>query len=175
MTKGIFIVGTDTDIGKTYVTASIIKKLRENNINAGYYKGALSGAVVDGNKIICDAQYVIDKVGINGDINNYVSYIMQGGYSPHLAARLEGVDISLEKIVSDFYDLKDRFDFITVEGSGGIICPIRLDDKTIMLTDIIKKINLDIIIVASASLGTINSTVLTVEYARSCGLNIKGI
>lgn len=62
-----------------------------------------------------------------------------------------------------------------IEGCGGIVCPLRMDDKTVMLEDIIKLIGADIIIVASSGLGTINSTVLTVEYARSKGIGIKGI
>ena len=64
---------------------------------------------------------------------------------------------------------------MVVEGCGGIICPLRFDDKKIMLTDIIKLLNLPIIIVADGGLGTINDTVLTAEYAKSQGFSIRGI
>ncbi|HOC35049.1 MAG TPA: dethiobiotin synthase, partial [Ruminococcus flavefaciens] len=60
-------------------------------------------------------------------------------------------------------------------GSGGIICPIRYDEKIIMLEDIIKALELPCLIVADAGLGTINNTVLTVEYMKSHGLEVRGI
>lgn len=176
MSRGLFITGTGTDVGKTFVTALIVKKLRENAINAGYYKAALSGAdIVEGNLIASDAKYVCDIAGIEGDPNKLVSYIYKTAVSPHLAAELCGNSIDLKVIEEDFKKLKVRTEYITVEGSGGIICPMRMDANPIMLTDIIKTLKLNIVIVAHAGLGTINSTVLTVEYAKKCGISIKGI
>ncbi|MDL2281272.1 dethiobiotin synthase [Selenomonadales bacterium OttesenSCG-928-I06] len=80
-----------------------------------------------------------------------------------------------EKILEDFYRVSGTYEYLTVEGSGGIVCPIRADEKEFMLTDFIKAFNLSILIVSSAKLGDINNCVLTVEYAKSCGINIKGI
>lgn len=64
---------------------------------------------------------------------------------------------------------------MVVEGAGGIICPFNLNEQKLLLPDVIKELGLDILVVASASLGTINSTVLTVEYAKQQGINVKGI
>lgn len=167
MTKGIFITATGTDVGKTYVSALIVKKLREQGVNCGYYKPALSGADALG---LNDCEYVTQTAGIKkGD---YVSYKFKPAVSPHLASKLENNPIKLDKIKVDFERIKKEFDFVVVEGAGGIVCPFSGD---LLLPDVIKALGLDIIIVASARLGTINSTVLTVEYAKNHGINVSGI
>ena len=165
MTRGIFITATGTDVGKTYVSALIVKELRKQGIDCGYYKPALSGDVYPN-----DCEYVLKTTGIKkGD---YVSYKFKPAVSPHLASQMANNPIKLEKIKSDFERIQKDFDFMVVEGAGGIVCPFGDD---ILLPDVIKALGLDIIIVASANLGTINSTVLTVEYAKNHGINVKGI
>ncbi|MBD5637662.1 dethiobiotin synthase [Clostridium botulinum] len=176
MAKGIFITATGTDIGKTYITALIVKKLREFNINCGYYKAALSGAErIDGKLIAGDANYVYNIADIKGDPNDAVSYIFQQAVSPHLAAKLNNVEISMEKIKKDFSYIKNKHDYITVEGSGGIICPISMGKEKIMLENIIKSFKLPAIVVADAGLGTINSTILTLQYIKEKNISVKMI
>lgn len=176
MTKGIFITATGTDVGKTYVSALLLKYLLKSGLNAGYYKPVLSGAIQNNGKIIPgDCEFVLKFSGLNLPPLNYVSYIYKEPLSPHLAAQIENNPVELSKIVSDFSNIKKQFDYIIVEGAGGIVCPFRLDNQKIMLPDVIKALGLDIIIVASAALGTINSTFLTVEYAKNCGINVRGI
>lgn len=175
MSKGLFITGTGTDVGKTFVTALIIKKLREFGINAGYYKAALSGAEeINGKLIPGDAEYVCKTAKIDKDPSECVSYIYKNPYSPHLAAILEGNHLEKDVIINDFNRSLREFDYLTVEGSGGIVCPIQYD-KHIMLEDIIKLFDLPTLIVADAGLGTINSVVLTVEYMRARNIKINGI
>lgn len=174
MNKGIFVTGTGTDVGKTYVTALLLKKLREHT-DAVYYKAALSGAEEsDGRLIAGDAQYVCHTAGIAGDPNDYVSFIYRNAVSPHLAARLEGNPCEPDKVKLHFETLCEKHNFVVAEGSGGIICPIRFDERKIMLTDIIKLLELDIVIVTDTMLGSINSAVLTYEYARSQGIKVRG-
>ncbi|MBR5555267.1 dethiobiotin synthase [bacterium] len=176
MTKGIFITATGTDVGKTYISALIVKSMRESGLNCLYYKPALSGAeVVDGNLVAGDCDYVLKKSGINKNPNDYVSYIFKPAVSPHLASEIENNPIKLDKILSDFERIKSECDYLLVEGAGGIVCPFSLKGDKLLLKDVIKTLELDIVIVAPASLGTINSTVLTVEYARQNGINIRGI
>lgn len=176
MSKGIFVTGTGTDIGKTYITGLIVKQLRSSGINAGYYKPALSGAEPAGGDFIPgDCKFVAETAGLQVKPKELTSYIYQTAVSPHLAARIEQRPIETDVILSAFAKFKGTYDFITVEGCGGIVCPLRLDDKTLMQTDIIKLLNLDLLVVASAELGTINSVVLTVNYAESQGLVVKGI
>ena len=143
MTKGIFITATSTDVGKTYVSSLIIKSLIDNRVNAGYYKPVLSGANIENNKIVsCDGLDVLNYSSLNEDLSKCVSYIMETPVSPHLASKVEGIDINLNKIKSDFNALKEKYDYITVEGAGGIICPVNLN-RNIMLTDIIKELKKD--------------------------------
>lgn len=177
MSKGIFITATGTDVGKTYVTALIVKKLREAGYRAGYYKAALSGAERTANGLhIGDAYHVKTMAKLDGDCADMVSYVYEAAVSPHLAAKLEGNPATLEKIAADYEKQCSVYDYITVEGSGGIICPIRYDGEgRIFLEDIIKELGLAAIIVADAGLGTINSTVLTVRYMESKNIKVKGI
>ncbi len=175
MAKGIFITGTGTDIGKTYVTGLVVKKLRDCGADAGYYKAALSGAVKRNGRLEPgDAEFVCDMAGIGGRPEDYVSYIYENAYSPHLAALVEGNPVEMSKVKRDFYNMCRRYEYITVEGSGGIVCPIRYDKK-IMLEDIVKELGLSTLLVADAGLGTINSVVLTDFYMRGHGMKINGI
>ena len=176
MSKGIFVTATGTDVGKTFVSALIVKKLREEGINAGYYKAVLSGAeYIEGKLIAGDAHAVCRVSGLQAEANSLVSYIYKTPVSPHLAAQLEGSSVEMDKLKTDFTAFKKAYDFLTVEGSGGIICPVRLDDEKIMLTDVIMALGLDVIVVALSGLGTINATVLTTEYAKQMGINVRGI
>lgn len=177
MSKGIFVTGTGTDIGKTFVTALIVKKLCDQNLCAGYYKAALSGAEKVHNTLIAgDCAYVAKVAGLKNEPNSLTSYIYEQACSPHLAAELNNKPIEWSKIMKDWAKSQEQFDYITMEGAGGLVCPLRLDDdEKIMMTDVIKKLGLAIIIVAPAELGTINNCLLTVEYARSLDINIQGI
>lgn len=174
MSRGIFITGTGTDIGKTYITALLLKKLRESR-DAVYYKAALSGAEMVGGRLTAgDAYHVCRTAAIPGEPNDYVSFIYKAPLSPHLAARLENSPVSMERIQAHFKRLCAEHDYVVAEGSGGIVCPIRCDEQQIMLTDIIRVLGLDIVIVSTAELGSINSAVLTFSYARSLGIGVRG-
>lgn len=175
MSKAIFVTGTGTDIGKTYVSGLLVKKLRSSGLNAAYYKPALSGAeLIDGQLIPGDCKFVADMAGIPLAPQELTSYIYKTAVSPHLAAQLEHQPIEATVIQADFNKFSRQYDFLTVEGCGGLVCPLRMDDTSLMQTDIIKLLNLDLVVVAPAGLGSINSAVLTVHYAASLGLTVKG-
>lgn len=177
MSQSVFITATGTDVGKTFVTALLLKKLRENGINAGYYKAALSGAEMrDGKLISGDAAYVCDIAGIEGDPSSFVSYNYTTAVSPHLAASLAGNPVEASVIEAAFQNAITKYDYVCMEGSGGIVCPLRMDDgKRLMLVDIVRLLHLRVLVVAPAQLGTINSTVLTIEYLRARNIPIQGI
>ena len=176
MSKKIFITATGTDIGKTFVTALIVKKLKESGYNAGYYKAALSGAEVTENGLIPgDACYVKRIANINENIDNLVSYVYKEAVSPHLASQIEGNPVEMKKVVKDFNNASSKYDYLVMEGSGGIVCPIRYDHKKIMLEDIIKELGLSTLIIADAGIGTINHVAITVEYLKIRNISIKGI
>ena len=176
MSRALFVTATGTDAGKTYVAALIVKRLREAGINAGYYKAALSGAEERGGRLIPgDADFVARASGMTEPPESLVSYVYKNPLSPHLAAQIEGNPPELDAIKRDFARALKKYDYLCVEGCGGIVCPIRWDERKIMLEDIIKACGLSIIIVSPSGLGSINSAVLTVEHARAAGIEVRGI
>lgn len=103
MKEGVFVTGTGTDVGKTYVSALLVKTLREQGRSAGYFKPALSGARRrDGALIPGDAEEVCRMSGLPGPPEQYVAYLYEQAVSPHLAARLEGPPITRERIMERF-------------------------------------------------------------------------
>ena len=177
MSKNIFITATGTDIGKTYVSALIVKKMREAGFNCGYFKPVLSGVEeINGKLTVSDCNYVVNTANIPTSANECVSYWWKEAVSPHLAAKRQNQIIDISKIKKDFENAKNKYDYLLVEGAGGITCPLHLENgEKYLLKDLIKELDTSIIIVADGGLGTINSILLTVEYARNNGINIKGI
>jgi len=177
MNKGLFVTATGTDVGKTFVTALIVKKLRDAGYNAGYYKAVLSGAEKKENGLHAgDADYVSRVAGIDEDMKNLVTYVYENAVSPHLAAQIEGSPVEMHVLKAAYEKAAFRYDYLTMEGSGGIMCPIRYDSTShIFLEDVIKELNLTTILVADAGLGTINSVVLSVEYMSHRNIPVKGI
>lgn len=174
MLKGLFIIATNTDVGKTYVTSRLIKQL-SNQYNIAYYKACMSGVeIVDNNIVSSDLKYVSDYTKLK-QTDVKVSYTYNEAYSPHLAARINHNFIDLETVKKDLNDLASTHDLVIIEGSGGIICPLKDDEgELIMLTDVIKQAGYPLIIVTSSGLGSINDAVLTASYAKSLNLNILG-
>lgn len=177
MSKGIFITGTGTDIGKTYVTGLIVKKLAQAGCKPAYYKAAMSGnnRRPDGSLIPGDALFVKECAGIEQDLDSMCHYVYENAYSPHLASRIEGHPVEMQVVRQGFSALVPQYDYITVEGSGGILCPICFDEAKIQLEDVIKDLHLSCIMIADAGLGTINNVVLTYEYMKAHNLPVKGV
>ena len=154
MGKALFITGTGTDVGKTYVTGLIVRKLRQAGLNGGYYKAALSGAICDKDGILQpgDALYVRRVAEMDESVENLVTYVYPEAVSPHLAAKINHRPIDFDKVKSDFERARGRYDY-----------------------DLIKKLNLGVVIVADAGLGTINSTVLTIEHLNARNIPVAGV
>ena len=181
MANGLFVSGTGTDIGKTYVTGLLLKYIRDNGYNATYFKAALSGAIRDENNNLIpgDAVEVLTMANLDENTDFLVPYIYETAVSPHLASQIEGNPVELGKVRSAYEEVSKKYDYILMEGSGGIVCPIRYEGKdnknNILLEDIIKFLDLDVILIADAGLGTINSIVTTVEYLKSKNIHVCGI
>lgn len=176
MSRGLFISGTGTDVGKTYISGLLVKRLRDTGIDAGYYKPALSGAeLVEGNWFPGDACSVCEVSGLEIDPSDLVTYMFETPASPHLAAKLENNEIELAPIAQHFKRLSQTFNYLIVEGAGGIACPFRLDETVLMQTDVIKLLDLEVVLVAKAGLGSIHSVVSSVEYAKSQQIKVAGI
>ena len=177
MAKKLFITGTGTDIGKTYVTGLILKKLQESGRSAAYYKAAMSGNErdADGNLIPGDALHVKTASGIAQPLETMCPYVYEAAVSPHLASRLEGNPVQMDVVKAGFEKVCEDYDYVTVEGSGGIVCPIDFDNSKLQLEDVIGGLDLSSILIADAGLGTINGVVLTAEYMRARDLELKGV
>ena len=178
MGKALFITGTGTDVGKTDVTGLIVRKLRQAGLNGGYYKAALSGAICDKDGVLQpgDALYVRRVAEMDESVENLVTYVYPEAVSPHLAAKMNHRPIDFDRVKSDFERAKSRYDYLTMEGSGGIICPLRWDNQQhMLLDDLVKRLHLGVLIVADAGLGTINGTVLTIEHLRAREIPVRGI
>jgi dethiobiotin synthetase len=177
MSKGVFIIGTGTGVGKTFVTALLVKKIKKMGYHAAYYKAAMSGNIRDnsGSLIPGDACFVKKIAGLEQSTTEMCPYIYENAVSPHLASILEGHRIELEVIKQGYEKVCENQDYISVEGSGGILCPLCFGEQELWMEDVIKACGLSSLIVADAGLGTINSVLLTVEYMRQKDLEVKGI
>ena len=179
MSKSIFLTGTGTDIGKTFIAGLMTKKLHQAGMNPGYYKAAMSGndRRDDGSLIPGDALHVKTISGIGQPLDEMCPYVYEHAYSPHLASRIEGELVDLTKVRRGYETVCGKYDLVTVEGSGGILCPIRYEqgEEQILLEDVIRGLELSSILVADAGLGTINTVVLTAEYMKHRDLKVKGI
>lgn len=177
MSKSLFIIGTDTDIGKTYISGLLLKKLNELNLNCAYYKAAMSGNERDGqgNLLPGDALQVKSMSKIEQKVVTMCPFVYEQAVSPHLASRTEGELVDLGVVKNGYEDLSRKYEYILMEGSGGIFCPLRYDKEKIMLEDVIKHLDMDCLLIADAGLGTINHVALTATYLASQNIKLKGI
>ncbi len=177
MGKGLFITGTGTDIGKTYITGLIVKKLQESGYDTAYYKAAMSGNIrrKDGSLLPGDAAFVKNLSGIPQPLEEMCPYVYETAVSPHLASRIEGKPVRMDVVKAGFDKLLAEHEYVVMEGSGGICCPICFDEAKIQLEDIVKELKLPSLLIADAGLGTINNVVLTCEYMKHRSLPVKGI
>lgn len=165
-----FITGVDTDIGKTFVTKGLALALEKTGKKVGVFKPLQSSAIKTVNGYIApDLKAVKD---LSSNINTMCSYLFEGDVSPALAARLAGVKINVEKIKEDFSSFKEKNEITLVEGAGGILAPAT---DNMLCADLIKELNIPIIIVTVPFLGRLNHTLLTISYAKNNGIDVKGI
>lgn len=177
MAKVLFVTGTGTDVGKTYISALMVKKLAESGAAAGYYKAAMSGNVRrhDGSLTPGDALFVREIAEISQPLEDMCPYVYEMAVSPHLASRMEGNPVQMDVVMQGLKKVCGSHEYVTMEGSGGILCPIRFDEAEIWLQDVIRVSGAGCILIADAGLGTINSVGLTAFYMKEHNIPLKGI
>lgn len=177
MSKALFVTGTGTDVGKTYVAGLIVKKLRESGVSAGYYKAAMSGNEkrADGSLIPGDALFVKEISGISQPLEEMCPYVYEKAVSPHLASRIEGNPVRMEEVLEGYHKVCGKYEYVTMEGSGGILCPICFEEEEIWLPDVVNACGLSCLLIADAGLGTINGVGLTAFYMKEHHISLKGI
>ena len=159
MIKGFFITGTDTNIGKTVLSALLCAAL-----DGFYWKPIQTGA-----REGTDRQQVLAWSGIKPEHAFPEAYLFDDPVSPHLAAQRSGATISLDKIATPATNGKHP---LIVEGAGGVLVPINEDEY---MTDVMRHIGLPVILAARTTLGTINHTLLSLEELRSAQLVVHGV
>ena len=165
-----FVTGIDTDIGKTFITKSIALTFEMKKKSIGVFKPLQSGATRQENNLLAPDLEAIKELSSN--IKTKCSYILEGEVSPALAARLAGINIDIDKIKNDFISFSNQNEITLVEGAGGILAPI---SDNLLCADLIKELNIPIILVTVPFLGRLNHTLLTIHYAKTNNIDIKGI
>lgn len=165
-----FITGIDTDIGKTFITKGLAFAFHNSGKKTGVFKPLQSGAVKTPNgNLAPDIEAV---KALSKEINTKYSYLLEGEVSPALAARLAGIKIDINKIKTDFKNFANLNDITFVEGAGGILAPAA---DNMLCADLIKELNIPVIIVTVPFLGRLNHTLLTIHYAKTNNIPIKGL
>ena len=171
--QGYFITGTDTDVGKTVITAGLLRGLIKSGIDAVAVKPVQTGCLVVDKKLVAgDVQIYADAIAESclDSVPIECVYKYEPACSPHLAADMCGDTIELERIVTAVEKHVDRV--VLVEGAGGIHVPLNKHESMI---DLMKRLGLPIILVVANRLGAINHALLSIEVLKYSGLEIAGI
>ena len=171
--KGLFITGTDTGVGKTLVTGGLAACFRESGIPIGVMKPAETGCRLrGGERIASDARFLQYMSGTGDRQEQIVPYRFRSPLAPQVAAEREGVRIRLSRIVSLYEEISSRHSVTLVEGAGGLLVPYTRTARTL---EIIVRLKLPVLVVSRTGLGTLNHTLLTLESLARSGVRILGM
>lgn len=168
MRNGLFITGTDTDVGKTAVTAALARYL-SRRFQVGVFKPVQTGVT---DLSVSDAAYLYKASGYPGPFEDTFAYSFPDPAAPIIAAGYAHTPISPGVIRAKYEYVRDRSEVILVEGAGGLMVPVA---DGVLMADIAIECNLPLLIIARPDLGTINHTLLTVHAARSLGISVRGV
>jgi dethiobiotin synthase len=162
MRPGVFVTGTDTNIGKTVLAAALMHRYR-GVMQVRYWKPIQTGFPED------DDTAAVRKLGCCTDAEILDKGIrLPRPLSPHLAAELSGMSIDMSAVI----DMMPAFEGSIVEGAGGVLVPL---NKTDLVIDLIRSIGIGAIVMVRSALGTINHTLLTLEALRSRCIPVAGV
>ncbi len=156
--RGVFVTGTDTNVGKTVVSACLAGAW-----NAAYWKPVQTGLADDPG----DSATVTSLAGLPAERVFAPVYAFQAPLSPHAAAAAEGAMIELDAIARP-----PTRQFLIVEGAGGVLVPL---NRSAFMIDLIRKLDLPVVLVARSTLGTINHTLLSIGALRARQVAIAGV
>jgi dethiobiotin synthetase len=171
--KGYFITGTDTNVGKTVVTACLATLFKSQGEDVGVMKPIETGVDPEcSSSANSDAKFLIEVTGVQDALEDVCPYRLKTPASPYQAAKLEGKELDPEKIMERFRTLQSKHSMMLVEGIGGLMVPIT---QRYNVADLALQMNLPLIIVSRVKVGTLNHTLLTLNAARQHGLKIAGV
>ncbi len=172
MPTGLFITGTSTEVGKTYVAARITRQLAEAGRRAGVYKPAASGCRREGDRLIAeDALALWEAAGRPLNLAAVCPQCFEAPLAPHLAATTEGRAID-RQLLRQGLTAWQSFEVVVVEGAGGFLSPISDHD---LVADLAVEFRLPVVIVADNCLGVINQTLLTAEACQRRNLRVAAV
>lgn len=172
---GLFITATDTEVGKTVITGALAAALRQRGLAVGVIKPVASGGVIsqDGKLLAEDATFLMRAAGLTESERPSVNPVcLAPALTPAVAAVASGVTLNIPDLVAACHRLLNRYPLALIEGVGGITAPIW---EEYLVADLMAELALPALVVARPNLGTINHTVLTVDYARRRGIKVAGI
>ena len=170
--QGVFITGTNTDVGKTYIGVLLAQALREKNIHVIPRKPVESGCKkIDDELIPADALALKEAAGYEGDLTEVCPYRFEPPISPVRAAHLANRILTTNQLVNICLSGSEK-GFSLVEGAGGFYTPLTEDGLN---ADLATALQLPVILVAEDTLGCINQVLLTVEAIKLRGLNLIAV
>jgi len=168
----LFVTGTDTDVGKTFISAALIGLLKKKGLRVAAMKPIASGCnTTEAGLRNDDALQLIQYANVDLPYDIINPYAFQAAIAPHIAAQQNNINIDLNKIKQNFELIQQQSDAVVVEGAGGWLVPI---NNTQTMADLAKILNLPIILVVGIRLGCINHALLTVEAIKQSGLPLMG-
>ena len=171
--NGYFITGTDTDVGKTVVTACLATLFKSQGVDVGVMKPIETG--VDpgcSSAANSDAKFLMEITGNTDQEEEVCPCRLKIPASPHQASQMVGKKIQTSTLITKFKILQSRHDMMLVEGVGGLLVPIT---PSYDISDLALETALPLIIVSRLRIGTLNHTLLTINAAKQKGLKIKGV
>lgn len=172
--SGIIVVtGTDTGVGKTWVSAGLARALTQNDRIIAVRKPAESGCeLVDGEPFPADAAALRAASGAAEPVEDICAVRLVEALAPGIAAERAGVTVDVDGMVRDFRARAADLDTLIVEGAGGLLVPLA---RGVTYADLASRLGARLLLVTASKLGAINHTLLTLEAARSRGLDVLGI
>lgn len=170
--RGLFFVGTDTGVGKTFVTAAVARALREQGKAVSVCKPVATGAERVGGQLLSDDTRLLAEAAGEKDHERVTPWTFEVPAAPPVAARLAGQTLSLAELSEAVRRQALAEGILLVEGIGGLLCPLTERDT---VADLARLLGLPLVVVARRTLGTLNHTLLTLEVARGRGLPVAGV
>ena len=170
--KSIFITGTDTDIGKTYITAGLAVTLRKMGVDIGVMKPFAAGNAQKNGFKSEDVEILSKAAQVNDSENLVNPQFFPIPASPYTAWKKLKIKPKIPTILKSFKKLSNLHEMLLIEGMGGVMTPIL---KDYYITNLIKEMNIPTIIVTRSKVGTVNHTIMTVKFCEKFKIPIKGI
>ena len=170
--RGIFVTGTDTGVGKTIVAAALARLLRMNGVSVGVMKPVTSGCRDENGRLVSDDALLLARAAGIEVSDDVAPYCLREALAPAEAAKIDGVRIEFSAIKAAFLRLSSIYEYVIVEGAGGLMVPL---SGGLLVADLARELDLPLLVVARPGLGTINHTVLTCFAAQQLGLQVAGV